>query len=204
MSQGWKSALERFAEWFSRLAYINMLWIGFTLAGLILFGFVPATVAMFAVVRKWRNNKLHDSVFKTFWGIYRQEFATSNIAGIVMMIIGYILYIDLFVLNLDNSLSMQIVQLLLYIIAGMYLMVVVFFFPVYVHFKMKWYQYIKMGALMIFAAPFQAILMLILGYGIFFLMAKMPILMFFFLGSFISYIWLMIALPTFNKLEKSS
>lgn len=202
VAQGWKSAFVRFTEWFSRLAYFNLLWIGFTIAGLVIFGFIPATVAMFAVLRKWQKGNLNEPVLQTFWGFYRKEFVKSNIVGIVLGIIGYILYLDVFILNLDESLPMQIVQLLLYILAFVYLLMMAFFFPVYVHFEMKWYQYLKMAALMVFAAPFQAILMLIIGYGIFFLMAKMPILMLFLLGSLIGYVWLLIALPIFNRFEQ--
>lgn len=202
VAQGWKSAFVRFTEWFSRLAYLNFLWIGFTIAGLVIFGFIPATVAMFAVLRKWQKGNLNEPVLQTFWSFYRKEFVKSNIVGIVLGIIGYILYLDVFILNLDESLPMQIVQLLLYILAFVYLLMMAFFFPVYVHFEMKWYQYLKMAALMVFAAPLQAILMLMIGYGIFFLMAKMPILMLFLLGSLIGYVWLLIALPTFNRFEQ--
>ncbi len=201
MAQGWKSAFVRFAEWFSRLAYINVLWIGFTLLGLILFGFIPATVSMFAVVRKWHRGNLEDSVFKTFWSYYRNEFVKSNISGLVLLVIGYVLYLDIFVLVLDQSMPMQVVQFLLYILGALFLLVTAFFFPVYVHFELKWYQYLKIATLMVFAAPLRAIIMLIIGYGVFFLMAKMPILMFFFLGSIISYLWQMISLPTFDKIQ---
>jgi uncharacterized membrane protein YesL len=198
LPQGWKSGFIRFSEWFSRLAYINLLWLGFTFIGLIFFGLIPATVAMFAVLRKWMKEDLDSSIFKTFWDFYRKEFKKSNIAGITMLIIGYILFMDIFVFELE---SMPIIQFLLYILAFFYLLVMVFFFPVYVQFELKWFQYVKMSVLMVFAAPFRAILMLIIGYGVFFLMAKIPVVMFFFLGSAISYLWLMISLPTFYKLE---
>ncbi|WP_169908102.1 YesL family protein [Metabacillus halosaccharovorans] len=176
MAQGWKSAFVRFTEWFSRLAYINLLWIGLTLLGLVVFGFIPATVAMFAVMRKWQKGNLNEPVLQSFWGFYRKEFAKSNSTGSVLVIIGYILYADIFILNFDESLTMQILKLLLFILAFVYLMILAFFFPAYVHFDMKWYQYLKMVTLMVFAAPLQAVLMLLIGYGMFFLLAKMPIL----------------------------
>ncbi|MCM3443496.1 YesL family protein [Metabacillus halosaccharovorans] len=202
MAQEWKGAFVRFTEWFSRVAYINLLWISFTLLGLVVFGFIPATVAMFAVMRKWQKGNLTEPVFQSFWGFYRKEFAKSNSSGLVLGIIGYILYADIFILNFDESLSMQIVKLLLYILALVYFMILAFFFPVYVHFDMKWYQYLKMVTLIVFAAPLQAVLMLLIGYGMVFLLIKMPILMLFLLGSLISYVWLLIALPTFTRLEQ--
>ncbi|WP_077623212.1 YesL family protein [Sediminibacillus massiliensis] len=198
MQQGWKSGLARFADWFSRMAYINLMWIGFTIMGLVVFGFIPATTAMFSVMRKWIKGDLDSSVLKTFWGYYRQEFIKSNLAGVGMLIIGYVLYVDLFLFELG---SMPLIQIPVYILAVLYLLMCAFFFTIYVQFDLKWYQYMKMAFLMAFAAPFRAVSMLVSGYLVFFLMTKMSVVMIFFLGSFISYLWLMISLPTFSKLE---
>ncbi|GIN69774.1 hypothetical protein J14TS2_02490 [Bacillus sp. J14TS2] len=200
--QGWKNQLVRFAEWFSRLAYINLLWIGFTLLGAILLGFVPATVAMFAVLRKWMRGDIEASVFKEFLSFYRKEFLKSNTAGVPILLIGYIMYIDVAVFEFHDTMSMQILKFLLYILSFLYLLIAVYFFPVYVQYELKWYQYLKMSALMAFATPFRAIWMVLIGYGVCFLMIKMPIVMLFFLGSTIAYLWLMISLPAFYKLEQ--
>ena len=201
MEKGWKSMLARLAEWISRLAYINLLWIGFTLLGLGIFGFMPATVSMFAVIRKWMREPIHSSIFKMFWNYYKQEFLKSNLTGVILLLVGYVMYFDIIIFEYDESMYMQMLKFLLYILAFLYLLFVVYFFPVYVQFEMKWHQYFKVTALMTFATPLRATLMLLLGYGVFFLMSKMPILMFFFLGSSISYLWQMISLPTFHKFE---
>ncbi|WP_396954475.1 DUF624 domain-containing protein, partial [Niallia sp.] len=37
----------------AKLMYVNALWMGCTFLGLGIFGFFPATAAMFSVVRKW-------------------------------------------------------------------------------------------------------------------------------------------------------
>ena len=58
----------RFCEWVMRLAYLNLLWIGFTLAGAVIFGLAPATAAMFAVTRQWTLGKTDVPVFQTFFG----------------------------------------------------------------------------------------------------------------------------------------
>ncbi|MFS0613445.1 YesL family protein [Lederbergia ruris] len=200
--QGWKNRLVRFAEWFSRLAYINLLWIGFTLLGVILLGFIPSTIAMFGVLRKWMKGELEGSVFGAFWTFYRQEFLKSNVAAVPFLVIGYIMYVDVVVFDFGSSMSMQILKFILYLLAFLYVLIAVYFFPVYVQYELKWYQYLKLSVLMAFATPFRAIWMVIIGYGVCFLMAKMPIVMLFFLGSAIAYLWLMIALPAFYKLER--
>ncbi|MFC0472125.1 YesL family protein [Halalkalibacter kiskunsagensis] len=199
--QDWKSGLARFSEWFACLAYINLLWIGFTLLGLLFLGFVPATVAMFTVLRKWMRRKLEMSIFKEFWTSFKKEFVKSNAAGLILILIGYVLYVDVMVYEFGDSLYQQIFQLLLYILAFVYLLAIVFFFPVYVQFELKWYQYLKLSILMAFSSPFRALWMLFIGYGTIFVMSKIPGIIPFFLGSAIAYFWLMIALPLFHKLE---
>ncbi len=47
------SALNKAFEWITKIAYLNLLWLGFTLLGLIIFGIFPATAATFTVARKW-------------------------------------------------------------------------------------------------------------------------------------------------------
>ncbi|MBJ4025770.1 DUF624 domain-containing protein [Salmonella enterica subsp. enterica serovar Derby] len=58
----------RFCEWLMRLAYLNLLWIGFTLAGAVIFGLAPATAAMFAVTRQWTLGKTVSRCFRRFFG----------------------------------------------------------------------------------------------------------------------------------------
>lgn len=201
--QGWKSGLVRFSEWIMRLAYLNLLWMGFTLLGLVLFGFVPATVALFAMIRKWMMGNLDDtSFFRGFWNFYRKEFLKSNGVGLILFIIGYILYVDIVVLQFNDSMAQQIHQFLIYIIAFIYVMVLIFFFPVYVQYELKWYQYIRLSLLLAISSPFRAIWMILIGYGMFFIMTKIPGFIPFFLGSVTAYLWVMIALPLFLKLEQ--
>src|SRR5690625_1006749 len=87
--------LFRVCEIICKMAYVNVLWIIFTLFGLVAFGFFPSTVALFAVTRKWIMGEHSIPVFTTFWSVFRQEFFKSTWLGIGLFIIGYILYIDL-------------------------------------------------------------------------------------------------------------
>lgn len=204
MAQNWKSGLNRFAEWFSRLAAINLLWILFTVAGLVLLGFIPATVSMFAVTRWWLRGEItpDETVFNLFWKTYKQEFLRSNAVASVLLVIGYILYIDLFVFEFPDTGLMQSIQFIIYLLSLYFLMAVSFFFPVYVTFSLKGRQSLKMMFLMPFVLPFRGFAMLILGYAVIFFMGMMPILYVFFAGSTIAYIWLLVTLPAFAKLRQ--
>lgn len=46
----------------------------FTLLGLGVFGIMPATAALFAVMRKWIQGQDNVPVLKTFWQEYKGEF----------------------------------------------------------------------------------------------------------------------------------
>jgi uncharacterized membrane protein YesL len=54
----------RFCEWVTRLAYLNLLWIMFSLAGLVVFGVMPSTIAMYTVTRRWLTEDVDIPIFK--------------------------------------------------------------------------------------------------------------------------------------------
>ena len=86
-------ALYRIMVWITRLAYLHLLWILFTLAGAVIFGLFPSTTAMFAIVRDWLNGKTDRNLFSIFWIYFKAEFWKSNRLGLV--VIGLLLLISL-------------------------------------------------------------------------------------------------------------
>lgn len=56
-----------------KLAYVNLLWLLFTVAGLAVFGFMPATVSLFTIVRKWQMKQAEVTVWNTFISIYKKN-----------------------------------------------------------------------------------------------------------------------------------
>lgn len=203
---GLMDTLLKMSEWIMRIAWINILWIAHILLGAVIVGFLPATAAMFAVLRKWMNGKLEKSIYKEFWIFYKRDFWKANAAGVILAIAGYVLYIDLFVFQFEAGGYHQILQLLLYIIAFFYMLTAVFFFPVFVQYNFKWYQYMQYAIMTAFSFPLRALSMLAIGYGFLFLASEYSGTIFFFLGSVTAYLWLIVSLPLFEKLvlEKSS
>src|SRR5690625_362565 len=94
MDTGLFGSIYRGSEWIMRLAYLNILWIAFSLMGLVVFGLFPATVSMFAVTRKWVMGDTEIPIFKTFWASYKTEFKQANIVGYIILVIGFFLYFD--------------------------------------------------------------------------------------------------------------
>lgn len=60
------------SNWIVKICYVNLLWGIFMLVGLIVFGFFPATVALFTVCRKWVLGDRDVPIFSTFWSAYKK------------------------------------------------------------------------------------------------------------------------------------
>ncbi|MBO1512121.1 YesL family protein [Metabacillus bambusae] len=191
----------KISEWIMKLAYINLLWIVFTLVGLIVFGFFPATTAMLAVIRKLIMGETDIPVFKTFLTSYKKEFKKSNVIGIIMFVIGYILYFDLSIVREANGLIRLIYFPLLMIFLG-YVLTSFYFFPVIVHYETKIFQAIKNSFIIMILHPLPTIMMVIGTVAIYFLMITIPGLIPIFCGSLSAFVIMWSALLAFSKIEK--
>ncbi|GGA72725.1 DUF624 domain-containing protein [Salinicoccus roseus] len=116
--------------------------------GLGIFGLFPAAAAMFAIVRKWIILGERDfNVLPMFWEFYRQDFFKLNGFALLFYAFGFFLYFDAAFLFLDSgSFQYLIPRVLLLIIA--YLIILLFFFPVFAHYNFKFFQYIKRAFLL--------------------------------------------------------
>lgn len=176
----------KFFDWIYRLAFINILWLFFSIIGLIIFGFFPATVAMFTIIRKLVI-KEDIPIFRTFWLTYKKEFLKSNFLGIILGVIGYIFYIDLIFLR-STSGFIQFLYAPMLVMSFVYMLMLLYIFPVYVHYEIKVFQIIKNSFLMMVLYPIFTIMMIMIGLIVSFLMLKMSSSIIFFSGSLFSLI----------------
>ncbi|WP_407272014.1 YesL family protein [Radiobacillus sp. PE A8.2] len=198
---GWAGTFYRISDWVFKLAYVNILWMCFTLIGLVLFGFFPATTAMFALIRKWLMGEEDLPVFKTFWSYYKKEFKKSNKLGFVVVIIGLILYVDLQIIP-TGSLPFVILKWLLMALLVVFLIMLIYMFPIYVHFDFPFAQYIKYPILMSIVAPLQTVLLLISSYLVYLIMMTVPGLIPFFGGSALCFVWTWIILNYLHRVQQ--
>ncbi|WP_217586492.1 YesL family protein [Lentibacillus saliphilus] len=202
---GFANGFYRVAEWITRLAYINLLWIAFTLAGLIIFGFAPATAAMFGVVRKWVSGDDDIPVFKTFWTIYKKEFWKVMGLGFILAAVGYIIYIEFSILRTQESVVYYIAsfgviaQFLLYFIVAMYV------FPIYAHFDLKSFSYIKWAFAIGMSHPILTVFLAVVTNVLLYVATMtVPVLVFFFGGSVTAFILTWGISKTFPAYEEVS
>lgn len=195
-------ALYQILEWITRFAYINVLWVLFTLAGGILFGLFPATIAMFSLVRQWLRGNSDSPVLKSFWQYYKSEFFKSNFLGLFIYVISFIFIFNIFFLyaNIGELLTWTTAPLL----AGMLLFIMLLFylFPTYVHFDLSIAQTFKNAILMMFVSPIHTVFILVSLVAFYFIVYLIPALGFVFGASFYCFITVWFSLDVFKKIAE--
>ncbi|OZU88291.1 hypothetical protein CIL03_11595 [Virgibacillus indicus] len=201
---GFVNGFYNFSVWITRLAYVNLLWVAFTILGLGILGLFPATAAMFAVVRKWMMEDEDIPIFKTFWKSYRIEFKKANVVGYILLLIGYVLFAELQILWAQENTVYFVASFGVLAIFFIYFIILLYLFPIFVHFNLKTFQYIKWPAIIGIIHP---LLTIVLGVGILFIhyltFVTLPALLFFFGGSVTAYILMWGASKTFSKYEQA-
>ncbi|WP_226675766.1 YesL family protein [Rossellomorea aquimaris] len=184
-----------------KLAYMNILWIFFTILGLVGFGFFPATVSLFTVARKWLMGEEPLPIFHTFWHTYKKEFLKSNGFAIIFTVIGYVLYYDFTFVGMNSGKLTFLVPVLVLILIA-YVITLLFFFPVYVHFDLSFWKTLKQTLLIALTSPLEAVQIALAGVLIYGAVNLLPGILPFFTGSVLSMIVMWISLKAFGKIEK--
>ncbi|WP_408008533.1 YesL family protein [Pseudalkalibacillus sp. A8] len=199
-----KLAINKFysiCEWCMKMILLNLLWLTFSLGGLIIFGFFPATVAMFAVTRKWVQKTEQINFFKVFLSSFKKEFWKANLIGLILFLIATALYLDLlFIQSFDGRLAFYSFCLIIMVCLFCFV-IALFLLTLYVHIELPFIQYFKQSILIFLSYPLDTIIMVgsVLLITFFFLI--FPGLILFMAGSLISLIVTINAHRTFRKLS---
>ena len=199
---GFSGGIYSLCNWFVRLAYINILWILFTLAGLVIFGFFPATIAMLATLRQFLQ-KNDPPVFKTFWNYYKTEFFASNKTG--SNYCSYWPYSYLQISNFLQSMNGKLSDMLYYptiILSCIYLLAICYMLASYVEFEQKLSTHMKNALLIMLYNPLSS-LFIIFGFAaIYYAVTFLSGLGFFFSGSLLGLVILSSTRLTYRKIER--
>jgi len=131
-----------FCDWIMKLAYLNVLWVIFSLLGIVVFGVAPATVSVFVLIRKWLQ-KESVPIFKTFYDTYKTELLRSNKLFLLLVLPAVVVYLDFKLLLVSSPLAQTILFLPLLLVSISMLITLLYIFPVYVHYQLKTFEYIK-------------------------------------------------------------
>jgi uncharacterized membrane protein YesL len=199
--KGWMNGLYSISEWVMRLAYVNILWISFSMLGLVVFGFFPATAAMFVVVRKWVRKETDIPVFKLFWKTYKAEFLKSNLLGLIIGFAGVVMYFNFTIIEATVIPALKWLYIPYIIITVLYLFTLLYIFPVFVHFNIKLKEVVKNAFILMTVNPLVTFSKAVLTGVLCFLFMKFPGVIPFFSGSLIA---LLLMFLSNNLLQKIS
>ena len=195
-------AIYNILEWITKFAYVNILWIIFTLVGGVIFGFYPSTIAMFAMVRDWLRGKSDLPVLKTFWEYYKRDFLKSNLLGIFLNILFAFIAIDIYYIQINMNEQLTWTNIPLFAFMLIVALFLFYIFPSFAHFDLKVVPLIKNAFLIMIVSPIQSFLMIICLVSVFFIIQAIPALFFIFGGTTFAFLTTWLSLNAFDKVQQ--
>ena len=194
---GVMGAIHQIADKVSKLAYLNLLWILFTLMGLFIFGLFPATIAMFTILRKIVL-KEDFNIFGLFWKTYKEEFFKGNLLGLFLVVIN-IITITHFLFFKEVTGAVEVLFFPMVIVAILLLLMTLFVFPVYVHFHLNFLNVFKTSFSFMLLYPLSSLSLVVNSLIFIFIMYNFPAIIIFYGGSIIGLIIMTSANRAFKK-----
>ncbi|KON83009.1 hypothetical protein AF331_19410 [Rossellomorea marisflavi] len=163
-----------FCRWITHFAILNLLWIGCTLLGGVVFGIGPSTVAMYAVTRKAVMGVEDLPLIRSFWDTYRKEFFRAN--GLFFSLAGFVLlwYVDLHFFRQMEGTIYTIIQYLLMLMGFVLIILLTYILPVYVHYDLKFFQTFKQALFIGFLQPGNLVLMIVATLSTYYFFISFP------------------------------
>ncbi|MBM7585597.1 putative membrane protein YesL [Bacillus pakistanensis] len=196
--------LQQTSEWVTRLVWVNLLWLLFIGAGLGVFGFMPATIALFTVTRKWTMGDFDISPWKIFNETFKKEFLRANLAGAIFVLLGLFIYFDLKVAEMMPGIFSIFLYAFFLFLALVLLFTLIYFFPLYVHYHLSMKDYFKQAFIYSIVSPATTLLMTAGLFCIGYLIYHLPGLIPFISGVMMAYWIINVCMKRFRRLEEAA
>ncbi|MCD8509329.1 MAG: YesL family protein [Bacillus sp. (in: Bacteria)] len=195
------SFLYKLCEWIMRFAYLNLLWIAFTLLGFIVAGIFPATVAMFTVTRKWVMKETEIPIFHSYFQAFKREWLKSNIVGGIFVSIVAFIYLEFTIINKYNYVLLQFSKYPLLLLVILCSLMVLYVFPTYVHYQVNLLKVLKNSLFISLVNPFWTTVMVLSLILIYSLIRILPSLLFIFGASVSSFVLMWASYQAFLNVQ---
>ena len=191
-------SLDRLLRWIIKIFWLHVLIIGFSIFGLFVAGLFPAIVAALSVSKKWLDQE-EFSIAKEFKKVYFQEFLKANLLGWFFALIGLVLYINYTVMiQMGDQLSVFVV-FAYYFIIFVYMTVLAWAFPLYVHKKERLGTLIKNAFIMGVTFLPRTIGIFVGVFIILYISLSIPTMLLFFTGSLLALFFMFVTYHVFEK-----
>lgn len=189
-------------EWIMRLALLNVLFVFFSCAGLIIFGVAPAYTAMVAIFKKLYEGK-ELSIVSSFYHVFKAEFFKSNKFGLLYSYFLILLFVNfLFIQTLPTQLQ-TVAMFIIILLAIFLLMSFIYIFPLYLKFETTTWRLIKNSFYVSLAFLPRTLLTIALIIALLALCIYQPILIFIFGFSTLSAITVINSSDCLQKIQPS-
>lgn len=150
-----------FCQAFMMIAYLNFLWILFTLMGGIFLGIHPATVALFLCLKKWKTSTIEKITFRTFKRYFLKEFKQANLLGIFLNGLVVLSFYNGFLLYINKD-SVQPFLVITYMISLLlFVVILLYIYPIYALFRKRIIQTISLSIIIGLSHPFSTLFLMI-------------------------------------------
>lgn len=197
------SKLDYLFHWIVRLVILNGLWILFSILGLFVAGIFPATAAVLGVARKWMMGEQEFKIWNTFKQIYRSEFSSANKMGWILSVIGIILYLNYRVILNRADEFFFAVPFAFYLLVFFYTILVIWSFPLLVHYKATWGQHLKNAIIIGLTKIHYTIVCGAIIFAVVYFSLGYPGIIPFFTISLIGIVCMWFTLQIFNQLDQA-
>lgn len=203
-ANGFTGSLNIILTWITRLALLNILWIIFSIKGLLVAGIFPSTIAALSISRKWQEGEKDIPIWKTFKKIYRKEFLSSNILGWAIALMGLLLYLNFLIIsNTDEEISIFII-VAFYLLTFIYITMIIWAFPLLSHYNGSIVQHLRNAVVLgVVKIPYTLAILLLL-FGISYLSLEFPGMIPFFTVSIGILCWSWISQVIFKKMDTAT
>jgi uncharacterized membrane protein YesL len=148
-----------------RLLYLNLLWLLFTAAGLLVGGVFPSTVALFAVTKKWVIDREEITVFDAYRRIFGLHLIRANLWGYANLLLGSVLVAELVFLRSRREAWAPLLVLGSGVVFCLFALFVITALPVYTESGQHHHHLVRRVVAIVLARPFRALLTLMVSAG---------------------------------------
>ncbi|MFF2840674.1 YesL family protein [Paenarthrobacter sp. NPDC057981] len=187
-------------EWIWRLSLLNLLWIGLTLAGGVVFGLFPATSAVYIVMRKWfvHPETRDQSSIRAMTAAWRNGFWRANALGWALAVVAALLAYALWISSALPGIAGSVAFYGMVIVASMFCAMLIHLPFVAAHVEAGGIRLIRAAWMLALAQPFATLAIAAVFIGLSYLQATAPALLFFASLSPLALVTTMLDLRTFS------
>lgn len=190
-------------EWIVTLAYLNLLWIGFSLIGLVFFGIGPATITVYALIRKKLRQGDLAHIFSQFKKEFRKQLNPGNVYFPIVMGVAIFLYIDMRIISVlpESNIIQLVVIPALIILTALAIVAATFTIGYYVEHDESIFKSFQQGLWLTLISPVSALIIIHALLLQFLILTYIPAFILFFSMSLYAFITEWIMNKAFNRIK---